>query len=55
MSDLFVTLGSIIAFMLVPVWIPIIAVVVGGLVDLVKPRPKSTVASRRIASAGSAP
>jgi hypothetical protein len=38
MSDAAATLLPIYAFMLIPVWIPIIAIVTGRLLEVVKPR-----------------
>jgi hypothetical protein len=38
MTDAAKTLLPIYAFMLIPLWIPIIAIVAGWLLDLVKPR-----------------
>jgi len=47
MSELITTFGPLLAFMLIPLWIPFVAVMVAAAKDLVSPREKDTVASRR--------
>ena len=44
--DNLITLGSLFAFMLIPLWIPLLAIVGGKVADLVAPRGKDPLAVR---------
>ncbi|HSV40595.1 MAG TPA: hypothetical protein VLI04_17665 [Nocardioidaceae bacterium] len=44
MTDAITTLGPLFAFMLIPLWIPMIAIAVGKLGDVVSPRGEHPVA-----------
>ncbi len=46
MTDVIAMFGPLLAFMLIPPWIPIIAVSVGALADAIRPRGDSELVKR---------
>jgi hypothetical protein len=47
MTDALIALGPILAFMMIPIWIPLIVVISGFVADVARPREMHPIAAQR--------